>query len=269
MQTGHATLKLTPSLLSALRQCGHQTLWLRDHPERRRAFVETPASARGKAMHGALAEFHRMGGAPVFSPGELKSLLRFYWTGEGHADPEEERLALLQCETELEAYYERFGRDGGTLAVERSWSLLRDLDGLRTEWAGRMDWVRELPGGGLEVLDWKSGARNASPESLAADPITVVYGRLGRDMARRQMSWAGREVRFTLVFLGTAEKVSVQITREMVETAEAELARLARGLERGGLPAAEGAWCAWGGGCPVRAAGQCPLFPPAELDGEW
>ena len=45
--------------------------------------------------------------------------------------------------------------------------------------------------------------------------------------------------------------------------------RLARGLECGDLAPTEGPWCGWGGGCPVRAAGQCPLFPPAQLDGEW
>lgn len=269
MQTSTTLVKLTPSLVGGLRRCGRQTVWLRERPERRPPFVESAASARGKALHGALAEFHRMGGAAAFTKAELKSLLRFYWTGEGYPDPEEQRLAQMQCDVELETYYDRFGRETGTLAVERSWALLRDLDGLRTEWAGRMDWVRELPNGGLEVVDWKSGGQTLAEPAVAADPATVIYARLGRDLARRQMGWAGKEIRFSLVFLGTAEKLSVVITRDMVAAAEEELTRLARGLGQGDLPAAEGAWCEWSGGCPVRRAGACPLFPPAELDGEW
>ena len=267
MRTLETLIKLTPTRVASLRQCGFQPLWLRDHPEHRRAFTETPASARGKALHAALAEFHRMGGAETYTPTDLNALLRFYWPSEGFTDAEEERLAQLQCEADLKQYYARCGRTSGTLAVERSWTLLRDLDGRRTEWAGRMDWVRELPGGGLEIVDWKTGGRPATAEILAADPVTILYARLGRDMARRQFSWAGREIRFAHVYLGSGEKLSVQITREMVEAAEAELSRLARGLESGDLPPAEGPWCQWG--CPVKAAGACPLFPPAALDGEW
>jgi hypothetical protein len=69
--------------------------------------------------------------------------------------------------------------------------------------------------------------------------------------------------------VGRAEKVTVALTREMVAEAETELARLARGVAERRLEAAEGPWCAWRGGCPVRAAGECPLFRAAEVEGEW
>ena len=133
MRTLETFIKLTPTLVGTLRQCGFQPLWLRDHPGHRRAFIETPASALGKALHAALAEFHRMGGAETYTRADLNALLRSYWPGEGFTDAEEERLA--------------------------------------------------------------------------------------------------------------------------------------GGLESGDLSAVEGPWCQWG--CPVKAAGQCPLFPPAVLDGEW
>jgi hypothetical protein len=263
------TIRLTPSGVAALRQCGHRELWLREHPRKRVPFQESAASARGKSLHAALALFHGTGGAEERGPEELKRLLGRCWVREGYPDEEEERLSRLQCEAMLEAYYPVFGSDGGTLATERTWSFFRDLEGLRTEWYGRLDWVREAPEGGLEVVDWKARGQRLSPEALAADPVSVMYARLARSLAEREWGWAGGPVRFSLVYLGEAgaEKVSVPITRERVREAEAELARLARGLQAGRLAATEGVWCSWG--CPVQAAGECALFPAVAVEGEW
>ena len=270
MQVRTATVKLTPSGVTAMRQCGHRESWLRAHPSIRPAFQETAATARGKSLHAALAAFHTIGEVAPRGLHDLKELLARNWISEGYADPEEERLARLRSEEELEAYYRAFGRDSGTLATERTWSLFRDLDGLRTEWTGRLDWVRLLPEGVLEVVDWKSGGQMRVSEALAADPATVLYGRLGRSLARFVTEWPGGEVRFSLIFLSHgSRKISVSITREMVERAEAELAELARSLRSGRFSAAEGPWCAWNGGCPARAVGECPLFPQAQVDGEW
>lgn len=262
-------VRLTPSLVKGLRQCGHQQLWLQAHPERQKPYLETGASARGHSMHAALAEFHRAGGAAAFSSEGLRQLLRRAWVAGVHGDAEEERLARLECEAQLDAYYLAFGGDGGTLATERSCGFLRGLEGVVTEWFGRLDWARRLPGGGLEVVDWKTCRHPATPEALAADPVTVMYGRLARHLAEREFGHRGGPVRFSHVYLDRAQKVSVDLTRELVAAAERELAALARGLLRRRLPPAEGPWCAWNGGCPARLAGDCPLFPPLEVEGEW
>jgi RecB family exonuclease len=270
MQIEQEIVKLTPSLVAALRQCALHATWQRAHPEARPVFAETPATARGKSLHGALAEFHRQGGAETQTLADLRRLLGELWVREGYPDAEEEQLARLRCEAELDTYYEVFGRDGGTLATERSYSFYRNLGEVRTEWFGRIDWLRTLPEGrGIEVVDWKTHGRTVPPESLAADPVTVMYGRLARALAQRQLGWTGGPVRFSLLFLDRAEKVSVDLTREMVQAAEAELARLAHGLRHGGLPPGEGPWCFWQGGCPVRLAGECPLFPAPTEEGEW
>jgi RecB family exonuclease len=262
-------LKLTSSLVNALGQCGFQQSWLRRHPQPRHPFQETPTTAIGKSVHAALAELHRRGGARALSLADLHRLLARNWVREGYPDAEEERLARLRAEADLAAYYDRFGADDGTIATERSWSFYRELDGLRTEWFGRMDWVREHPEGGIEVVDWKTWAQLPTSEAVAADPVTVMYGRLGRHLAQRLLGWPGGPVRFSLLFVGQAEKVTVSITRELVREAEAELTRLAHGLADGTLAPQEGPWCAWQGGCPVRNAGQCPLFPAVEEEGEW
>lgn len=270
MQVERSSVRITPSLVNTARQCGHRLAWERRHPELRRPFVKTAATARGDAVHAALAEFHRTGGAAAHSFEDLRGLLARCWSPEPYADDEECRVARLQCETELEAYYERFGGDAGTLATERTWSLLRDLDGLCTEWSGRLDWVRETdPGQALEVVDWKTGGQVPSEEALAADPAVVIYSRLAHHLVRRQRGWSARQVAFSLLFVPQLRKVTVRVTREVVRAAESELAVLARGFLAGELPVVEGPWCQWGP-CPVREAGECPLFPAPELDeGEW
>lgn len=267
-ETRNVTLRLTPSLVTALARCGHRELWLRRQPGTA-PFVETAASSRGKSLHAALAAFHRQGGAAALSAAGLHELLARHWARASYPDAEAERLARRCSEAELERYYHAFGADAGTLATERSWTLHRELEGLRTEWHGRLDWLRQADDGSLEVIDWKTCQQVPSPEALAADPAAMLQARLARALAARQRNWPTRPVRVSYLYLGTAEKVSVVVTREMIRAAEAELARLARGLRRRDLPATEGPWCAWNGGCPVQQAGQCPLFPPPELVGEW
>lgn len=268
-----APLRLSPSRVAALRQCGRRQQWLEAHPQPR-SFVESPASARGKSLHAALAAFHRGGGARELGLADLQRLLARHWLRDGYPDAEEERLSRLQAEADLARYYDTFGHDDGTLATERTWRFYRTLDGLLTEWHGRLDWLRRDQG--LEIVDWKSGGPPCSPEALAADPATVMYGRLARSLAEQHPGthevggWPRVPVRFSLIFLERAEKVTVEISAEMVRAAEAELAALARALlAEGPLPAAEGPWCMWNAGCPARSAGACPLFPPAPLEGEW
>jgi RecB family exonuclease len=269
LEVGDGAITLTPSGVAAFRRCGFQQLWLREQGEGPRACFETPAAARGRSLHAALAEFHRNGGAATQSLAELHRLLRCSWLRQGYPDAEEERIARLRSEQELATYYETFGYDEGTLATERTWSFYRVLDGVPTHWCGRLDWLRREPGGGLEVIDWKSGAAWMTPEALADDPAPVLYARLGRSLAERHLNWPRVPVTFSLLCLERAEKVSVRITREMVQAAEAELAALARGLQAGDLPATEGPWCSWQGGCQVKRAGACPLFPAPPVEGEW
>ncbi len=265
-------VRLSPSLVTGARQCGFRQAWLRCRPKQ--PFIETPLTAKSKSMHAALAQFHRRGGAATQDLDALLRFLRREWLGEPFSDPEEDRLARLECEAVLATYYALHGRDGGTLATEKSWNLLRPLGDHQTEWWGRMDWVRERPEGGIEVVDWKSKSHVPSPEALAEDPVTVMYARLAREFYERRTGRTEGRVWFSHLYLDPEQprKVSVAVSREMVRAAEAELRVLTDGLVEGALPPAEGPWCEWGGGCPVRAAGECPLYPGAEGPtevGEW
>src|SRR5438046_1769386 len=141
LETATVPIRLTPSSVTALRQCGFRQIWTNEGSGRRPPFIETAASARGKSVHAALAVFHRNGGSATYSLQALRAVLARRWVREGYPDEEEERLARLRSEDELEAYYETFGAEGGTLATERTWSFYRELDGMRTEWLGRLDWV--------------------------------------------------------------------------------------------------------------------------------
>src|SRR5207244_3310170 len=117
-----------------------------------------------------------------------------------------------------------------TVTTERSWSLLRDLGGIRTQWVGRLDWVRTPSDGVLEVVDWKTSCRLIDTLALEADITVVMYARLARSLVQREVGWNGREVRFSHLYVAQGERVTVVITREMVAAAENALATLALGL---------------------------------------
>ena len=122
----------------------------------------------GILVHQVLERYHA-----ADSPGlpELLNLLEAGWRRGGFADSEEERQLRSKATQSLVRYHDRFHEEAAEpLWFERSFQFRLGPHLLR----GRVDRVDKLPGGGYELIDYKTG-RPKSAAQLKDDVQLSLY----------------------------------------------------------------------------------------------
>jgi putative RecB family exonuclease len=217
----------------------------------------SPEQAFGTSLHAALREFFRL------PPGRrsLRTLLELFrrlWVREGYRSKEEQGQ---QRERGLDALRRWYGRTDTTVVPHATELGLQATYG-EIVLKGRLDRVDADPGGGLVVIDYKTGRRPVTQEAADADEALTIYAalaerRLGRPVTRLVLDYvvAGEEV----VTLRPAEVLGERLDA-VLQTAHALRA------DREFRPR-PGPWC---GRCDLL--GRCPegqreiAGPSARLD---
>src|SRR5919109_5563410 len=124
----------------------------------------------GILVHQVLERFHG-GGASGGSLPELLGLLEAGWRRGGFGDSEEERQLRAKATQALLRYHERFkGEESEPVWFERAFAFSLGPHLLR----GRVDRVDRLPGGGYELIDYKTG-RPKTATQLREDVQMSLY----------------------------------------------------------------------------------------------
>jgi RecB family exonuclease len=114
---------------------------------------------------------------------------------------------------------------------------------------GKLDRLDRLPGGELEVIDYKSGRRSVTEAEVRGSLAMAVYQLL---VARQ---YPGTPVLVTLLCLPTGESVTVQRTAEELDNFEREIERVAELIlaesSYTATPGPHCARCAFGRICPA------------------
>ena len=123
----------------------------------------------GILVHQVLERFHGAGGASELS--DMMGLLDFGWRRGGFGGTEEERQLRGKATAALTRYHERFQEESAEpMWFERSFSFKLGPHLLR----GRVDRVDRLPGGGYELIDYKTG-RPKTRAQLKEDVQLSLY----------------------------------------------------------------------------------------------
>ena len=124
----------------------------------------------GILVHQVLERFHA-GGEQLGTLPDLLTLLDVGWRRGGFGDSEEERQLRSKAAAALARYHERArAEDAQPVWFERQFTFKLGEHLLR----GRVDRVDRLPGGGYELIDYKTG-RPKSPAQLAGDVQLSLY----------------------------------------------------------------------------------------------
>ena len=233
---------VSPSALERYRHCPRlyrflyvDGLW--------RASRTGPAQAFGTTVHNALREFFRL---PVArrSLDALLGLYRKAWVREGYRGKEERERERARGADALRAWYER----ADTQVVPHATEL-----GLQAAYGeivlkGRLDRVDADPGGGLVVVDYKTGRRPATQAAADADEALTIYASL---VERR----LGRPVtRLVLDYVVAGEQVTTVRPPEVLAERLGEVLAVAGELRADReFPPRTGPWCA---GCDLLS--RCP-----------
>ena len=112
----------------------------------------------GILVHQVLERYHQSGGHSI---DELLGLLDAGWRRGGFGASDEEQQLHAKAEAALARYYDRTNaEDGEPVWFEKGFQFRMGAHTLR----GRVDRVDRLPGGGYELIDYKTG----KPRSVRA-----------------------------------------------------------------------------------------------------
>jgi DNA helicase-2/ATP-dependent DNA helicase PcrA len=153
----------------------------------------------GILVHQVLERFHQGGAAGGTLP-ELLGLLEAGWRRGGFGDSEEERQLRAKATQALLRYHARFqGEESEPVWFERAFAFSLGPHLLR----GRVDRVDKLPGGGYELIDYKTG-RPKSALQLREDVQLSLYAVGARE------SWQLEAAHQAYYYVLDDEKVPVE-----------------------------------------------------------
>ena len=195
----------------------------------------------GILIHQVLERYHQTGGHSI---DELLGLLDAGWRRGGFGSSEEEKQLHVKAEAALGKYQERLqDEDGEPVWFEKSFQFRLGAHTLR----GRVDRVDRLPGGGYELIDYKTG-RPRTAAQLREDVQLSLYAVAARE------SWDVESERQSYHYVLDDEKIRVpakDIDRDWISETVFEVADGIQG--QGFEPTPSYSACSW---CDFRIA--CP-----------
>lgn len=203
----------------------------------------SPVLARANAVHHALERFFGLPDADRL-PENLERALRAVW-------PEHRRGAFRSLDEEIEhgqaaikmlrLFGESFDLHAIPLAREQ-WLTAELPSGVQV--FGKVDRIDALRGGGLEIIDYKTGARMLERGDLKHEPAVWVY------VAAAEAAYVDEVRRVRLIYLPAGADVVWEPEREDVKELRKRLILAAREIEQAtAFPARPGAACNW---CAIR-----------------
>ena len=222
----------------------------------------SPFLAFGDSIHRALFLFHDRPVPVAPSLPELLALLDDQWVSEGFGSAEEERMYRDHAREVLARYHaDNAGAYRIPAALEFRFTV--EMEGVAL--SGVIDRMDRLPGGGYEIVDYKTNRRLPPRARVDSDLQLSLYAYAAREV------WGIDPERLTLYYLLPGQRMTTTRGSEDLDALRRRVATVAGHIEAGRFEPRENPLCRW---CDFRHL--CPLFSPpmpparvAEAVEEW
>jgi RecB family exonuclease len=206
----------------------------------------SPALSFGDSLHRSLYRFHSRPVPVAPSLEELHEILDAVWVGEGYADVSEERMYLDHGRQVLAQYHRDNAADYRIpAAMEFRFSI--DVEGVQV--SGVIDRMDRIPGGGYEIIDYKTNRRLPPRSRVDGDLQLSIYHLAAREV------WGIEPERLTLYYLLPAQRMSTARTNGDLDDLRRRIATVAERIEGMKFEPRQNPLCDW---CEYQAL--CPLF---------
>jgi putative RecB family exonuclease len=206
----------------------------------------SPALAFGDSIHRALRRFHDRPVPVAPSVEELVGMLDDEWVGDGYRDEEEERIYRDHARQVVRQYHlENAHAYRIPAALEHRFSI--EVEGVTL--TGVIDRLDRLPGGGYEVIDYKTNRRLPPRSVIERDLQLAIYALAAREV------WGIEPERLTLYYLLPNQRMSTTKTPQQLDELRRRIGTVAERIEAGMFAPRENRLCGW---CEFQA--RCPLF---------
>ncbi len=210
----------------------------------------SPALAFGDSLHQALHRFHSRPVPVAPSVDELQEMLESVWVRDGFSDPSEERMYLDHGRQVL-AQYHRENAPTYRIPAALEFRFTIDIEGVQL--AGVIDRMDRIPGGGYEIIDYKTNRRLPPQERIDRDLQLSIYAVAAKEV------WGIEPERLTLYYLLPGQRMSTTRTAADAEDLRRRIGTVAERIGAGMFEPRENPLCDW---CEFQAL--CPVFRHRE-----
>jgi putative RecB family exonuclease len=206
----------------------------------------SPALAFGDSLHRTLYRFHDRP-VPVAPPlEELMEILESEWTSEGYRDPSEELLYYEHARQVLGEYH-RQNADTFRIPAAMEFRFTVEVEGV--ELSGMIDRMDRIPGGGYEIIDYKTNRRLPPKAVVDRDLQLSLYHLAAKEI------WGIEPERLTLYFLLPGQRMSTFRTPQHMDEIRQRVATVAERIAAGKFEPRQNPLCDW---CDFQRL--CPLY---------
>jgi RecB family exonuclease len=177
---------------------------------------------------------------------ELLEILDDVWNPEGFGTPEEEIPYREHARQVLRQYHLDNAADYRIpAATEHRFRV--EIEGVTI--SGIIDRMDRLPGGGYEIIDYKTNRRLPPKRVVEADLQLSIYHLAAREI------WGIEPERLTLYYLLPGQRMTSTRGPEQLDDVRRRIASVAERIEAGRFEARENRLCDW---CDFKP--RCPVF---------
>src|SRR2546425_10179004 len=163
----------------------------------------SPALSFGDSLHRALRRFHDRPVPVAPTLLELHEMLEGEWLSDGYRDQAEERLYRDHAWQVL-AEYHTANADSFRIPAALEFRFTVDVEGVQIN--GVIDRMDRIPGGGYEIIDYKTNRRLPAKDRVENDLQLSVYYLAAREV------WGIEPARLTLYYLLPGQRISTRRT---------------------------------------------------------
>ncbi|MDP9296928.1 MAG: PD-(D/E)XK nuclease family protein [Actinomycetota bacterium] len=206
----------------------------------------SPALSFGDSLHRALYRFHNRPVPVAPSAEELQEMLEGVWVAEGYRSEAEESTYLDHGRQVLAQYHLENAADYRIpAALEFRFSI--EVEGVQIN--GTIDRMDRIPGGGYEIIDYKTNRRLPPSSRIEKDLQLSMYHLAAKEV------WGIEPERLTLYYLLPGQRMSTTRTVQDVDELRRRIATVAERVAAGKFEPRENPLCDW---CDYKA--MCPIF---------
>ncbi len=206
----------------------------------------SPALAFGDSLHRALHLFHNRPVPVPPSLEELHDMLEMSWVSEGFVDESEERMYRDHGRQVL-AQYHRENAAEYRIPAALEFRFTIQVEGV--ELSGIIDRMDRIPGGGYEIIDYKTNRRLPPQARIDRDLQLSVYHLAAKEV------WGIEPERLTLYYLLPGQRMTTGRTAADVDELRRRIATVAERITAGKFEPRQNPLCDW---CEYQSL--CPLF---------
>jgi CRISPR/Cas system-associated exonuclease Cas4 (RecB family) len=168
------------------------------------------------------------------------------WVSDGYRDPSEEGL-YLEHGRQVLADYHRANADSFRIPAALEFRFTIQIEGVDV--SGVIDRMDRIPGGGYEIIDYKTSRRLPPKWQVDRDLQLSIYYLAAREI------WGIDVERLTLYYLLPGERMSTFRTPADAEELRRRIGTIAERIEAGKFEPRQNPLCDW---CDFQR--QCPLY---------